>query len=186
MPARFVGVWDQWLQDVVTASQTMLGAEWLAAWLDAPVWHFTLGCNIADAEPGLGVFIPSVDRVGRHFPFTVLGLCRDGGALPDQWAARAEELTLSALEDDFDPDRLESELGALGPPCRPGGGMEPAPYGWSPGQGAERGQILSAGETLWWCRETARVPAAMLRTKGLPCIADAACLVAGAPIVQSR
>jgi len=181
MPPRFAGVWDQWLRNVVAESKAILGTDWLAAWLDAPVWHFAFG-GVAEEAPGFGVFIPSVDRVGRNFPFTVLGLCRDGGAEPEVWDARAEALALSALEDDFDPDRLEGELEALGPPGRPSCLMEPSPYGWSLGFGAENCQTPSEGETLWRCRETARMPAATLRTQGLPIVADAACLVAGVSI----
>jgi type VI secretion system protein ImpM len=179
MPNDFVATWDIWLQTMLTESKSRLGDGWLAAWLEAPVWHFTFGRGVAAPEPAIGVLIPSVDRVGRHFPFSILGLCRDDGMPPELWAPRIEELALGALDDGFDPEILDHDLAALGPPRDVAG--SPAalpPLGWSPRAGADCWRIADAGETIWWCRTTARVPAATLRAEGLPAPADSACLIA--------
>jgi type VI secretion system protein ImpM len=176
----FVSEWDIWLQSIVTASKALLGDDWLPAWLEAPVWHFALGSTIAGPAPAIGVLIPSVDRVGRHFPFSILGECQAGGMARDLWAPRAETLALSALEDGFDPARLASELTSLGPPATEASGHETPPHGWSTPR-APHWHNAESGETIWWCRDTPRVAAATLRAEGLPALTDAACLVAGRP-----
>jgi len=160
IPSGFVAEWDMWLQSIVTASKVLLGEDWLPAWLEAPVWHFALGSAIAGPHPAVGVLIPSVDRVGRHFPFTILGECHADGVPHALWSPRAEALALGALEDGFDPDLLAAELAGLGSP-------------------AAHATANAPGETIWWCRDTPRVPATTLRAVGLPCPTDAAGLVAG-------
>jgi type VI secretion system protein ImpM len=188
MPAGFLPSWDAWLQQLVVASLARLGeAAWLPAWLEAPVWHFVLGAEIAGAAPGFGVLIPSVDRVGRYFPFTVLGLEYCGGIALSDWALRVEALALGALDDGFDPNLLETELGELGAPAMPACPPAAAPPGWSGLAGAcdwpteidGASAALAAGETLWWCRGSSRVGAGMLRCTGLPDDQLAAALIAG-------
>jgi type VI secretion system protein ImpM len=174
----FATQWDMWLQSIVSASQALLGDDWLPAWLEAPVWHFALGSSIAGPGPAVGVLIPSVDRVGRHFPFTILGECQAGGMARDVWASRAEALALSALEDGFDPAILATELAALGSAAAESIGNATPPHGWSAACPAH-GQNAGPGETVWWCRDTPRVPAATLCSVGFPCPTDAAGLVAG-------
>jgi type VI secretion system protein ImpM len=171
LPPGFATAWDEWLQHLVQASRARLGPDWLAAWLEAPVWHFVLGTGVAGTGRGFGVLIPSVDRVGRHFPFTILGLARpDGAALP-LWSLRAEALALSALDDGFDPARLEAELAALGSPGDPASQPGADPGDWP--------AALAPGETLWRCRASTRVPATLLRCPGLPDDDAAAGLIAG-------
>lgn len=188
LPPGFATPWDEWLQRLVQASRARLGPDWLAAWLEAPVWHFVLGAGIAGPARAYGVLIPSVDRVGRHFPFTILGLARAGGAALPPWTLRAEALALSALDDGFDPVQLEADLSALGAPDDPAPRSAADPGEW-PAEAAIA--ALMPGETLWWCRESARVPATLLRCRGLPDAAAAAGLIAGpeddaGPLTSSR
>jgi type VI secretion system protein ImpM len=185
LPPGFGAAWDTWLGGVVEASRARFGADWLALWLEAPVWHFALGAGVAGPARAFGVLIPSVDRVGRHFPFTVLGLARPGATPLPLWAVRAEALALSALEDGFDPARLDAELTRLGSPDdppsdpRPAAGVTPldAPGDWPEAADAAVA-ALAPGQTLWWCRGAARVPAVLLRCPGLPDEAASAGLVA--------
>lgn len=178
LPPGFAAAWDEWLQHLVQASRARLGPDWLAAWLEAPVWHFTLGAGIAGPARGFGVLIPSVDRVGRHFPFTILGLARPDGAPLPLWILRAEALALSALDDGFDPARLDAELSRLGSPGDPASDPAADPGAW-PAAADEAIAALAPGETLWWCRGSVRVPATLLRCRGLPDEATAAGLIAG-------
>ena len=78
MPSSFVNEWDAWLQSLIESSRLRLGQEWPDAWLEMPIWHFGLGAGIAGPGKAFGVLIPSVDRVGRHFPFSILGMDRQG------------------------------------------------------------------------------------------------------------
>jgi type VI secretion system protein ImpM len=120
MPPGFVQTWDEWLQRIVENSRAAIGESWLDAWLEAPIWHFALGKGVAGPAPCFGVLIPSVDRVGRYFPFTILGLGKPGGMALDDWGRRVEALALAALDDGFDPARLEADLAALGSPAEIG------------------------------------------------------------------
>src|SRR5713226_4821463 len=70
LPRRFTEAWHDWLQPVLAASRHALGEDWLAAWLEAPVWRFALSPGICGPDSVLGLWMPSVDSVGRHFPLT--------------------------------------------------------------------------------------------------------------------
>lgn len=188
LPAAFVPEWHGWLQRLVLSSRSRLGGEWLEAWNEAPVWHFALASGLAGVGTCVGVLIPSVDRVGRQFPFSVLGWTSAAGLnLPD-WALRAEALALSALEDWFDPQTLDAELVSLGNPAAPAAAPRPATPGWTditepgawPREVDAAFAAIAAGETLWWCRGAARVRAGLLRCTGLPEDAAAARLIGGA------
>ncbi len=177
LPPGFAAPWDEWLQRLIHASRARLGSDWLAAWLEAPVWHFALGAGVAGPARCYGVLIPSVDRVGRHFPFAILGLARPGGAALPRWTLRVEALALSALDDGFDPDCLEEALAVLGAPGDPGADPAAEPGNWPAAD--EAAAAPAPGETLWLCRGGARVPATLLRCSGLPDEAEAASLIAG-------
>ncbi|UTA46619.1 type VI secretion system-associated protein TagF [Simiduia sp. 21SJ11W-1] len=68
----FLSVWDDWLQRAMANSQDIAGEQWIDYYLTAPVWHFALGHGVIDASPWIGIVLPSVDSVGRYFPFTVV------------------------------------------------------------------------------------------------------------------
>ncbi|MGB7218853.1 MAG: type VI secretion system-associated protein TagF [Vicinamibacterales bacterium] len=68
----FVGVWDGWLQDCIAASRTALGDRWLNVYLTSPVWRFACAPGVFGLEPVVGLMVPSVDRVGRHFFLTLV------------------------------------------------------------------------------------------------------------------
>ena len=42
LPRDFTDPWDDWLQTVVAGSRALMGEAWLPAFLEAPVWRFTL------------------------------------------------------------------------------------------------------------------------------------------------
>lgn len=143
LPAGFAASWDGWLQAMMAAAPAALGEAWLEAFMTMPVWYFALGRGIAGPELVLGVLIPSVDRVGRYFPFTILGVCTAGGMAATAWRARAARLALGALEDDFDPAALDAALVALGAPGFPD-------------------EVPADGESVWRDCET------VLRAQDLP------------------
>jgi type VI secretion system protein ImpM len=68
----FVGVWDGWLQECLTASRASLGERWLEIYLTSPVWRFACAAGVCGPTPIIGVMAPSVDRVGRYFPLTLV------------------------------------------------------------------------------------------------------------------
>ncbi len=173
LPASFIDVWDPWLRLLLQSSRAELGDAWLAAWLAAPVWHFGLGPGFLGDGQAWGVLIPSVDRVGRHFPFTIVGPASEGGQNLQDWVLAAEPLALSALDDGFFPDALEQALADVGPPRSraPGAGPASLALPENPGDWPEAVDTApgpAAGETLWWTRGAPAVPPRVLRCAGLP------------------
>jgi len=71
LPPEFVQAWDQWLQRGLSRSRAALGAEWQDLYLTFPVWRFVVPPGWFGSTGWCGILMPSVDRVGRHFPLTV-------------------------------------------------------------------------------------------------------------------
>jgi type VI secretion system protein ImpM len=193
-PAGFEAQWEAWLAGFVTAAREALGAAWPNDWLTAPLWHFSLGRSVVPPHGAAGVLVASADRVGRFFPFSVIGgaLAIGGGdrARLDAWSRAAEALALDALDDGFDPDALDRALFDLGAPgslpgaARPDGhrplGMDgdwPDPdrdplddTAWHP---------PGADQSAWWCRGSERMQPVHLRCQGLPGALLSAAMVTG-------
>jgi type VI secretion system protein ImpM len=123
--AGFVSAWDAWLQDAVLSSREALGERWLEFYLTSPVWRFFCAAGICGPAPLVGLMVPSVDRVGRYFPFTVVAELPSEstpGAVirhTESLLASAEQLVLEVLDAndaDFDAfDRCVAELGQQHP-----------------------------------------------------------------------
>ena len=103
--------------------------EWHAAWLEAPVWRFMLPPGLCGKNGVLGLWLPSVDKVGRYSPLTI------AAAAPCDWLpyvgemtsflAAAEEAGRDALEYDLAPadllERIQAAfIAAEGPALRVG------------------------------------------------------------------
>ncbi|NSY39637.1 type VI secretion system-associated protein TagF [Leisingera sp. ANG59] len=121
-PGGFVRIWDAWLQQVMLDGKTAYGSGFDAHYMTAPIWRFTLPAGLAGAAPVWGVMMPSVDRVGRRFPLTLVApLSETGGAGLGHLGAGAlfeqlEDLALDALEDSMTKDRLAERLAATPAP----------------------------------------------------------------------
>ena len=122
----FVEPWDGWLAAGLAAWRTQSPDGWLEVYMDSPSWRFVLmpGVLPGGARDGVGawagVLMPSVDRVGRYFPLT---LVRPLPALPGDaaqlqallgWLHRLDDLAVDALQDDWTVERLDDELARLG------------------------------------------------------------------------
>ncbi len=103
-PQDFVDAWDEWLQSCIHESREKLLDAWLDAYLTAPVWRFVLASGACGEGVYAGILVPSVDRVGRYFPLTVIvQLSPDDCPLAvacgsARWFEAAETLVLDALE----------------------------------------------------------------------------------------
>ena len=125
LPQGFAGPWDEWLQKGMIDARRRFGTEFGPHYNVAPVWRFALSPGLA-GPAAAGVLIPSVDRVGRTFPLTLVAAVR--GAAPDpsgaSGMAEAEEAALDALDPLSGPEALRAALSALevpeGPPAPPG------------------------------------------------------------------
>lgn len=115
-PAGFVTVWDDWMQMGMISAREALGDGWQDAYMSAPIWRFTLAPGLAGATAVSGVLMPSVDRVGRQFPLTLMrSLSSDTMPAVEHFRMgpefeELEDLALSTLENDLSREDLEQAL----------------------------------------------------------------------------
>jgi type VI secretion system ImpM family protein len=117
----FVGVWDGWLQECLAASRAALGEAWLDVYLTSPAWRFACAAGACGPAPVVGVMVPSVDRVGRYFPLTIVAqLPLDApvvstAAKADAFFDRVERLVIDTLGADVvDFEHFDEQLMMLG------------------------------------------------------------------------
>jgi type VI secretion system protein ImpM len=72
VPPEFLTPWDDWLQVGIAASRTVLADQWTDTYLTSPVWRFALSASACGRASVAGLMAPSVDRVGRFFPLTLV------------------------------------------------------------------------------------------------------------------
>ncbi|WP_307644840.1 type VI secretion system-associated protein TagF [Variovorax boronicumulans] len=163
LPESFRTVWDQWLQRGLARLRDR-HADWTAHYLEAPIWCFALGPQVAGERAWIGVLMPSVDGVGRYFPFTLaveLGEVSDslqGEALSAalHWWALGVQAALEGLEGDLDALRFDAVLGRLFVAAAAGSV-----------DGVESLELPAAGASLWLGDPAVEGGVRMLAT-GLP------------------
>lgn len=117
--SEFINPWDSWLQDSMENSRQMLGSAWLNHYIDAPIWRFVIGPGVLGNNTWIGVMVPSVDRVGRYFPLTLvqsmdLDIDITATYLGNiEWFQLVEKLGADALRPDLNFDEYESNLRSL-------------------------------------------------------------------------
>jgi type VI secretion system protein ImpM len=118
LPQEFIAVWDFWLQHGMAASRASLGDRWLEYYLTSPIWYFDLFPGIIGSQAWTGLLMPSVDKVGRHFPLTIAApLDPTEGSIVamferQDWYARLGQIALGTLSVDYPVERLEADLDA--------------------------------------------------------------------------
>lgn len=184
----FVEAWDGWLAAGLLRLREARPEAWLEAYLASPSWRFLLMPGVLPL-PGAwaGVLMPSVDRVGRYFPFTIALPLGETPATTRQmgelwhWLGRLDELAGDALQDDWTVDRLEDELArmhgpelgaelpALSVPAEPGGVVALA-AGAADTIGAEAQALwrAAAAGRAYWYASTDLVGQRLLVSRGLP------------------
>jgi type VI secretion system protein ImpM len=198
LPPGFIAVWDAWLQQVISVSRSQLGDSWLDAYLTCPVWRFLLQPGVYGESLWAGVLMPSVDRVGRYFPLTVVS---ELSALPTTerelrslclWLEQIETLALSTLDTTCSPQRFDDQILATPLPWEP---VVPSRISLArrllatlhneemallelpsadalPEALADVGGLLSGdvsrGVSLWWAQGTSGSSAPLLVCHGLP------------------
>lgn len=144
LPGGFIAAWDDWLQHAMTTSRAALGEAWEACWLEAPVWRFSLAAGLCGPASVLGLWLPSVDRVGRYFPLTFARLPAPEAG--EAWLDAAEALGRAVLAEDTTPEALAGALAS------------------TPAVGGAAALTGSA----WWTTGAPRVAAARHKRAGLP------------------
>lgn len=116
LSAGFINHWDEWLQHFIAGTKEQLVDEWLEIYLTSPVWRFIFSPGVIDENIWTGVMIPSVDRVGRYYPFSIVRkLPADINPfeyinLNKNWYEEIESLSLDALDDKIMIDDLADEI----------------------------------------------------------------------------
>ncbi len=112
LKSTFINSWDEWLQHFISGSQETLGEDWLNIYLTSPIWRFVLSPGVIDEYMWAGIMMPSVDRVGRYFPISLVQPF-DAKINPvkfilkqKKWFDDLEEPCLSALNGVIDADAL--------------------------------------------------------------------------------
>jgi type VI secretion system protein ImpM len=171
VPLAWVEPWHDWLAEVMSATRTALGEDWLDAYLYGPIWRFALPAGVVGAGAVAGILMPSVDAVGRYFPLTIVLPSPSAAALAgaviagSAWFADAEELSLALVA----PSSTAAETRTPGTPL-PGSVLSFDPEK-DPADTLRAAQVpaqLAAGNSLWWTIGSERVPAVMLIAAGLP------------------
>ena len=185
LPVEFVKRWDAWLQDVVPASREALAENWLDTYLTMPIWRFTFLPGLVGQSGWAGVLMPSVDRVGRHFPLTVAMAMPTHAAAAyavfegADWFAGLEDAALAVLDptrtaDDLDGALAQSVLAVPATePLSPGGPVRALPSVEAFAPLAESEALRAWSETtgwmaLWWTRGRVDGVPLMLGCAGLP------------------
>jgi type VI secretion system protein ImpM len=191
-------VLDEWLASGLAAWQAHDPEGWLAQYLASPCWRFAaMPGGLAKGEGAqVGVMMPSLDRVGRYFPFVLL---HPAQSLPANevelrellaWLHELDDLAVDALQEDWPVDPLEEALAAAAGkvpgwmtspvPAIAGGTWDPdARPGWqavAPGNDLAAALAASVragwqrhlqGQVWWWCVD-AQGQHRLWATDGLP------------------
>lgn len=117
LPDALVRRWDRWLQGSLAQARDELGSEWQAAYLVAPILRFWVGAGARGGVCWAGLLMPSVDRVGRHFPLTVAMPCPTLAAAlaARSWFAALDAAARKVLDVDFTADDFDAALAGIAP-----------------------------------------------------------------------
>lgn len=64
--------WSAWAERGLAAARDRVGGGFPDIFLTSPIWRFAVADGVFGAAPVAGVFCPSMDKVGRLFPFSVV------------------------------------------------------------------------------------------------------------------
>jgi type VI secretion system protein ImpM len=156
LPRDFTDGWDDWWQRGLAETQHRPRDEWIAAWLEAPVWRFVLPPGLCGRNGVLGIWLPSVDKAGRYSPLTI------AATAPVDWApsvgammpflAAAEEAGRDALEHDLAPTEL----------------LQRIQHDFSAGDAPAPAPNLAPGQAAWWTEGGPRVAPRLETGTALP------------------
>ncbi|PTT92092.1 type VI secretion system-associated protein TagF [Pelomonas sp. HMWF004] len=208
----FVALWDGWLAEGLARLRADSPDIWLQHYLACPTWRFVLmpGSLPApfDGQVHAGVLMPSVDRIGRYFPLTVVAPLPAAPRAQTElqallsWLQNLDDLAADALQDDWPIDRLDAELARFprptwdiaGPltPLLPVAGRT-ASHAVAGTQAIiellAQGQVQTweqqaAGHAFWWS-DAASGDRRLVVTRGLPPPEDMRLLLGAAPAASS-
>ncbi len=127
LASDLIQIWDAWLCQGLMAMQVDNPDHWLESYLASPTWRFVLQPGFLpapfEATGWAGVVMPSVDRVGRYFPLSIMTpLSTMPGTTAGQvrlwsWLQSLEDAAIDALQNDWSIAELDAELMRVGVPA---------------------------------------------------------------------
>lgn len=152
LPSAFVREWDEWLQHGLACAHAQLGDDaWLARYLVAPIRRFWLAPQLLGEAAWTGLLMPSVDRVGRHFPLTlaVPGASLAQAIAAHEWFAQLDATARRVLDTEYTVEAFEEALAAFEalPPEADGASAQLATTLLQSG-----GEAGTCG-SVWWCSD---------------------------------
>ena len=127
LASDLIQIWDAWLCQGLMAMQVDNPEGWLDSYLASPTWRFVLQPDFLpapfDSTGWAGVVMPSVDRVGRYFPLSIMTPLP---VMPDttaaqvrlwSWLQSLEDAAIDALQSDWSIAELDAELVRVGVPA---------------------------------------------------------------------
>jgi len=175
----------------VATSKQVLGVKWGDVYNRAPIWRFWLGADFC-GEATIGVFMPSVDGVGRSFPLAVFAGEGDESLPPpelesnDAWCEAAEAVLLEALEPEATLDAIAARVASMPAPAlqarsSESAGFQALPDGGTVVRDVDRQVSLAflaarrfghrrafASQSFWWTIGGEGFPPIALSYVGLP------------------
>ena len=148
LPEAFVQRWDRWLQRGLVAARTQLGEHWLDVYLVAPILRFWVAPGALGEQAWAGLMMPSVDRVGRHFPLTIAQPLQPlAMALASHaWFAALDASARRVLDVEFTVERFEAALEALDADAQAAD-----PDAQALATRLTAGADVHEAFSLWWC-----------------------------------
>ena len=117
-PKGFASSWGDWLQGAMLRNKENMQAGWDTTYLSAPLWRFSLPAGQAGSAPVIGVWMPSIDRVGRQFPLTLVAAHSSSNLPYLHFSNRAmfetlEAIALDTLQNETPKTDLEAALSEI-------------------------------------------------------------------------
>jgi type VI secretion system protein ImpM len=187
VPSTLLRRWEEWADAAMAAIRRHLGDNWPGSYLNSPIWRFAVSANCCGERPFLGIMMPSVDKVGRYHPLTILAAleataCAASIAVEStSWYADMEVIALSALEDAFSFAEFDARLAGAAIPSgtavAPLGTGRPAAFSGACDRAAAGvlAGILDAKSvpySLWWTVGSGGQPDLYCGYAGLPAPED--------------
>jgi type VI secretion system protein ImpM len=179
VPAPLLWRWEEWADAVTATIRRHLADDWPGIYVNSPIWRFAASAHCCGNRPFVGVMMPSVDRVGRYHPLSLLAAleptaCAASVALKsNSWYAEMEAVALSALEDEFRFDQFDARLAAATIPsssaCAPFETARDGPFDRAiSGALASILDAKSVPYSLWWTIDSDRQSPLCCSYVGLP------------------
>jgi type VI secretion system protein ImpM len=112
-PRAFTSVWDNWLQESMLTWRNRLPEGWVADYMTMKSYRFILSSGVAGEVIWCGILLPSRDKSGRLFPFTVCIPLSSEHISPIElfsshhdWLEDLDQLTINCLKRDFNADKF--------------------------------------------------------------------------------